>query len=99
VGAGEEASAIAGVAEDGLGHGGDAAFSLGAGDVEGAAAQVGVIEAGQERDDGGEVRAVFEAAGAFEVGEGEEVAEGVRVVHGGGWDSGDGWSGLLAPVF
>ena len=79
--AGEEARRDPGSAEDRVDHRRHAAFAFRAGDVDGRAPEMRVAELTEERDDGRDVRAVLETAGALEVSEGQQVFDGSGVVH------------------
>ncbi len=83
VGAGVEAGGDAGGPQQRGDHGGDAAFALAAGDVDGGAAEVRVVELFEQGEHRRDVGAIGEAAGALEVGQAVEVTQGFDVVHAG----------------
>ena len=85
VGASVEAGAEMGCPKDRFDHGGDGAFALGAGDVDGEAGGLGAAEANEKGGDAveGEGRALaIGLARSLEVSESEEVVDGGAVVHG-----------------
>ena len=93
VGAGIEPGAEAGGAADRFDHGRRGAFALGAGDVDGDAAVLGTVEAGEEGGDAREgelLRFAAHVGGSLKVGEGEEVVDGGGVV-------GDRCHGVVLP--